>query len=68
MGFLSGLGHNTPLGHYIDCNPMGFGQYGSLVEYCDPQTASSVFLIIVFTYLPGHRLGFGPFEAVNDLG
>ena len=27
---------------------MGFGQYNSLGEYCDPHTASSVFLILVY--------------------
>ena len=26
---------------------MGLGQYDSIVEYCDPHTASSVFLILV---------------------
>ena len=27
---------------------MGLGQYNSLGEYCDPHTASSVFLILIF--------------------
>ena len=29
-------------------SPMGLGQYNSLGEYCDPHTASPVFLIIVY--------------------
>ena len=40
-------GQNTPLGHHTDRGPMGLGQYNSLGEYCDPHTASSVFLILV---------------------
>ena len=40
-------GHNTPLGHYTDCSPMGLGQYNGLGEYCSPHTASSVFLILL---------------------
>ena len=27
---------------------MGLGQYNSLGEYCDPHTASSVFLILLY--------------------
>ena len=42
-------GHNTPLGHHTDCSPMGLGQYNSLGKYCDPHTASSVFLILIPT-------------------
>ena len=38
-------GHNTPLGHYTDCGPMGLGQFNSLGEYCGPHTASSVLLM-----------------------
>ena len=30
---------------YTDRGPMGLGQNNSLGEYCDPHTASSVFLI-----------------------
>ena len=41
-------GHNTPLGHYTDCGPIGLGQYNSLGEYYGPNTASSVFLILIF--------------------
>ena len=37
---------NTMLGHHTDCGPKGLGQYNSLGEYCDPHTASSVFLIL----------------------
>ena len=44
-------GHNTPLGHHTDHGPMGLGQYNSLGEYYDPHTASSVFLILIFTLL-----------------
>ena len=40
-------GQNTPHGHYTDCGPMGLGQYNCLGEYCDPHTASSVFLILL---------------------
>ena len=43
-------GHNTPLGYYTDCSPTGFGQYVSLGEYCDPNTASSVFLVLFPKY------------------
>ena len=39
-------GHNTPIDHITDRNPMGLGQYDNLEEYCDPHTASSVFLIL----------------------
>ena len=28
---------------------MGLGQYNGLGEYCDPHTASSVFLILIYT-------------------
>ena len=38
----------TILGHHTDCGPMGLGQYNCLGEYCDPPTASSVFLIILY--------------------
>ena len=38
---------NTLLGHH---GPMGLGQYNSIGEYCGPHTASSVFLISIFTY------------------
>ena len=41
-------GHNTPLGHHTDRGPIGLGQYDSLGEYCNPHTASSVFLILLF--------------------
>ena len=41
-------GHNTPLGHNIDCGPMGLGQYDGLGEYCGLHTASSVFLMLLF--------------------
>ena len=40
-------GHNTPIGHHTDCGPMGLGQYNSLEEYCNPHTASSVFLMLI---------------------
>ena len=42
--------YNTPLGRHTDRSPMGLGQYNSasLGEYCDPHTASSVFLILVY--------------------
>ena len=54
-------GHNTPLGHYTDHGPMGLGQYNSHVEYCDPQTASSIFLIlsIVAVSITKHYWVFG---------
>ena len=41
-------GHNTPLGHYTDRSPMGLGQHDGPGEYCDPHTASSVFLKLIF--------------------
>ena len=34
-----------PIGLYTDCGPMG--QYNSMDEYCNPHTASSVFLILL---------------------
>ena len=37
----------SSLGNHTDCGPMGLGQYHSLGEYCDPHTASSVFLILL---------------------
>ena len=36
------------LGHHTDRSPVGLGQYDSRGEYCDPHTASSVFLILIF--------------------
>ena len=39
------LGHNTPFDHDTDRSHPGLGQYDGLGEYCDPHTASSVFLI-----------------------
>ena len=41
-------GHITPLGHHTDRGPVGVGQNDSLGEYCDPHTATSVFLILLF--------------------
>ena len=41
-------GHNTLLGHHTAYSPVGLGQYNSLGEYCDPYTASSVFLILIY--------------------
>ena len=35
-------------GHHTDRSTMGLGQYNSLREYCDPRTASFVFLILIF--------------------
>ena len=37
--------------HHADHGPMGLGQYNSLGEYCDPHTASSVFLVLVSQYV-----------------
>ena len=34
---------------------MGLGQYNSLGEYCDPHTASSVFLILLWSFLYDHK-------------
>ena len=34
--------------HNTDRGTMGLGQYNSLMEYCGPHTASSVFLILVY--------------------
>ena len=39
--------YNTPLGHNTDRDPMGLGQYNSLGKYCEPHTASPVFLILL---------------------
>ena len=36
-----------PINHHTDRGPMGLSQYNSLEEYCDPHTASSVFLIVI---------------------
>ena len=33
------------LANYTDWGPLGLGQYDGLGEYCDPSTASSMFLI-----------------------
>ena len=43
--------YNTPLGHYTDRGPMGFGQYNSQEEYCGLSTASEVFLISLLLVL-----------------
>ena len=32
------------VGHHTDRSPLNLGQYNSPGEYCDPHTASSVFL------------------------
>ena len=41
--------------HYTDCGPVGLGQYNSLGKYCDPHTASSMFLILIQSpVLRGH--------------
>ena len=51
----SEAGQNTPIGHHTDRSPMGLSQYkapdNSIGEYCDPHTASSVFLILVSDFL-----------------
>ena len=36
------------LAHQTDHSPMSLGQYDSLGKYCGPNTASSVFLILVY--------------------
>ena len=39
--------YNTPLGHHTDRGPMSLG-LDRLEEYCDPHTASSVILILIY--------------------
>ena len=39
----------TP-GYYTDRGSMGLGQYNILGDYCDPNTAPSVFLILLLTF------------------
>ena len=43
---------------------MGLGQYDGLGEYCDPHTASSVFLILIFQILFGTPYGSSPEKTV----
>ena len=45
-----------PLAIILPLSSMGLGQYNSIGEYCDPQTASCVFLTFIFTSIDVGRV------------
>ena len=66
-------GHNTPLGHHINCSPVGLGQYNSRGEYCGPHTAAPSVFYFCITIRPckvlwAHLTPVDPWSDIHTHG